>query len=207
MDENWIERWAEGRTGWHEEDGNAGLKRYWQASGKRVLVPLCGKSRDLLWLARQGNAVVGVELSDIAIAAFFEENHLPYRRDGENWHARDLDISIRCGDFFDFEDPAGFDGHFDRGALIALPAGERPRYAGKVASLLARSPYQLIVSLEYDQAAVNGPPFSVAADEVLGYWPQLERVDARDDLENAPPKFREADLTGMREVVWRSPAE
>ena len=43
-----------------------------------------------------------------------------------------------------------------------------------------------------------------SADEVLGYWPALERVDERDVIEEAPPKFREAGLRSVTEVVWRS---
>ena len=71
MHENWLERWRVGRTGWHEAGGNQGLKRHWVAVGRRVLVPLCGKTPDLLWLEERGNAVTGVELSEIAVQAFF----------------------------------------------------------------------------------------------------------------------------------------
>ena len=49
----------------------------------------------------------------------------------------------------------------------------------------------------------TGPPFSVPAEEILGYWPKLQRVDAYDDIQNGPPKFREAGLDEMIEVVWR----
>jgi hypothetical protein len=59
--EDWLGRWAEGRTGWHEPAGNEGLKTYWPDVGKpgSVLVPLCGKTPDLLWLAEIGHDVVG----------------------------------------------------------------------------------------------------------------------------------------------------
>ena len=80
MHEEWHERWQVGRTGWHESGGNRNLKKYWRATGKRVLVPLCGKSDDILWLEAQGNDVVGVELSEIAVLGFFEDNQLEYER-------------------------------------------------------------------------------------------------------------------------------
>ena len=72
MLDQWIERWREGRTGWHEVDGSALLRRHWPrlVRGSRVLVPLCGKSVDMLWLASQGLEVTGVELSEIAARAF-----------------------------------------------------------------------------------------------------------------------------------------
>ena len=71
---DWHDRWATGRTGWHETDGNAGLRAHWNFDARRVLVPLCGKTPDLVWLAKRGHEVVGVELSDIAIREFFAEH-------------------------------------------------------------------------------------------------------------------------------------
>ena len=66
-------------------------------------------------------------------------------------------------------------------------------------------PEQLIIVLEYDDTLAEGPPFSVPADEVLGYWSELVCVEAYDDIANGPPKFIEAGLQEMTEIVWRSP--
>lgn len=204
MSEPWLQRWEEGRIGWHEPGGNRSLQRYWQPSDRRVLVPLCGKSRDLEWLEAQGNEVVGVELAEIGARAFFEENQLEYRREqGGRFQAVDRRITIVCGDYFEFCD-ADFDAHYDRGALAALPPDMRPRYAAHTSSLLSADPFQLVITLEYDQAIANGPPFSIHGDEIHAYWPQLERVVAYDDIANGPPKFRDAGLKEMFEVVWRS---
>lgn len=206
MPEPWIERWREGRIGWHEPDGNRSLQKHWRATGRRVLVPMCGKSRDMLWLAMQGNEVVGIEVSDIAVRAFFDENGLEFAVDGDKalvYRAKDVPITIICGDYFAF-DAHGFDAHYDRGALVALPADERPAYAAHTNALLTSDALQLVITLEYEQELADGPPWSVATEEVLGYWPRLERVNSYEDLENAPPKFRDAGLTSFREVVWRS---
>lgn len=205
MNETWLERWQEGRIGWHEAAGNRSLKRHWHGTGLRVLVPLCGKSVDMLWLAQQGNEVTGVEISAIAAREFFTDNDLLYTRsaDGARYQATDLPVTLVCGDYFAFDD-AGFDAHYDRGALVALPADVRARYAAHTTARLTADPVQLVITLEYEQACVDGPPFSVSADELLSYWPALESVDAYDDIANAPPKFREAGLTEMREVVWQS---
>jgi len=205
MTEPWLERWQEGRTGWHEPGGNASLRRHWTASGKRVLVPLCGKTRDLIWLERQGNDVVGVELSEIAVEAFFEENEIAYSVvDGDltAYQAEDRSITIYCGDYFEFSE-GPFEGYYDRGALVALQPEARRSYVEHTRSLLNADAAKLIISLEYDESIATGPPFSVPADEVLEFWPGLQRVDAYDDIENGPPKFREAGLDRMIEVVWR----
>ena len=76
----WHERWEKNNIGFHQEDVNAYLQKYWHKlelkSGQKVFVPLCGKSRDILWLRAQGYFVAGVELSSIAVNAFFGENNL-----------------------------------------------------------------------------------------------------------------------------------
>ncbi len=207
MNENWLERWQEGRIGWHEPEGNASLQKYWAASGKRVLVPLCGKTRDLIWLARQDNEVVGVELSELAVRALFDENDIAYSTVAgalTAYVATDHPITVYCGDYFDFSE-GPFDAYYDRGALVAMPPELRGKYVEHTRSLLAPDAAKLIISLEYDESVATGPPFSVPADEIHSYWPDLERVAAYDDIVNGPPKFREAGLEEMIEVVWRYP--
>ncbi len=206
MTEPWLERWQTGKIGWHEAQGNSSLQKYWTASGKRVLVPLCGKTQDLIWLERQGNQVTGVELSEIAVKAFFDENEIEYSIiDGAltAYVAKEHSITIYCGDFFEFEE-GPFDGYYDRGALIALPANMRQAYVKHTGTLLDVDATQMIICLEYDDSIATGPPFSVPAHEILAFWPDLERVDAFDDIENGPPKFREAGLGEMIEVVWQT---
>ncbi|MBT8110990.1 MAG: thiopurine S-methyltransferase [Gammaproteobacteria bacterium] len=207
MDEQWLERWREGRIGWHEPEGNTSLQKHWVVSGKRVLVPLCGKTRDLIWLEHQGHEVVGVELSELAVQAFFAENEIAYSivaGPQTAYVADNRSITIYCGDYFDFS--AGpFDAYYDRGALVAIPPNLRGRYVGHTRSLLREDADKLIICLEYDASIATGPPFPVPAEEVLSYWPDLQRVDAYDDIENGPPKFREAGLEEMIEVVWRNP--
>lgn len=204
MTEPWIERWQEGRIGWHEESGNASLKKHWRASGRTVLVPLCGKSVDLRWIAEQGNQVIGVELSSIAVEAFFAEQHLDYSvTDGElqRYDAAGADITLYCGDLFALTS-VRCDAHYDRGALGALPADMRPAYAAHVSRLLTDDAHQFVITLAYDDSIASGPPFSLSDDEVLGYWNRLECIDAYDDIDNAPPKFLEAGLTELTEKVW-----
>lgn len=210
MAEPWLERWEQGRIGWHEPDGNAKLKAHWPElfSGSRVLVPLCGKSPDLLWLAGRGHDVVGVELSEIAAEAFFTEHRLDFELGMEGalrrYHARTRPITIYCGDYFDFE--AGvFEALYDRAALVAMPVEERPRYVEHTKALLGDDAYRLVVTLEYDQAAVEGPPYSVPPEEILSYWSDLQLLSQHNDIDAAPPKFREAGLTTFVETAWSSP--
>jgi thiopurine S-methyltransferase len=210
MTEDWLARWQQGRTGWHEKSGNAALRKHWPTTSRaaRVLVPLCGKSRDLRWLADQGWDVTGVELSPLAIEAFMDEEALLYDKsragDFVIYRARDLSITLCCGDYFAFDED-GFDALYDRGGLVAIPGSERRHYLRHTAGLLQANAFRLLITLEFDETRVTGPPHSVSADEVLAHWPDMQRVSAREDIENAPPKFRAAGLTSVREVVWVLP--
>ena len=204
MHDQWLERWETGQTGWHEPSGNRNLQAHWKLAGRRVLVPLCGKTPDLLWLEGQGNEVVGVELSEIAVLDFFRENELDYEPvDGTlpGYRATSRRLTIFCGDYFEFH-AEPLDAHYDRGALIALPPDMRKRYAAHTTSLLADEAAQFVVTVEYDDSVANGPPFSVLGEEVLAHWPGLQEQARVEDIENAPPKFREAGLEQIHEVVW-----
>ena len=204
----WMQRWEEGQIGWHEATGNANLPRYWGSlqPGKKVLVPLCGKSADLGWLLGHGHDVTGVELSALAAKAFFEENAIAFSVETvgafDCYKALDLPLRIFCGDYLAF-DERGFDALYDRAALIALSSELRPDYASHTAARLKAGAELLIITLEYEQSKVDGPPFSVGADEVIAYWPDVTRVAENDSLDSCPPRFIEAGLRQVNEVIWR----
>ena len=209
MRDVWIERWREGRVGWHEVDGSALLRRHWPrlVRGSNVLVPFCGKSVDLLWLAAQGLEVVGVEISEIAVRAFFDENDLGFENTVygrlQCYRAMTAPIRLYCGDYFDYEDGL-FHALYDRGALVAVSETDRQRYVDHTNALLEPDAYRMLITLEYDQEVVAGPPYSVGANEITTFWPDLERVYTRNDIDTGSPKFRKAGLTEVVESVWTS---
>lgn len=209
----WLDRWQQGRTGFHQFDINDDLTRWWPQlsvpDGGRVLVPLCGKSRDMLWLRQQGHPVLGVELSEIAVRAFFEENRLDCRQSGKRYDALEpaTGLSLIAGDFFalaraETDDIAGF---YDRAALVALPRDMRQRYVNHLAELLSPGTPGLLVTMAYDQAAMQGPPFSVTDDEVATLLAEhfiIECLSIRDGPE-ALGKFAERGLDWLEERVYR----
>ena len=170
----WQERWARNQIGFHLPEVNPYLQRHWSqlalVEGARVLVPLCGKSLDLMWLASHGLRVMGVELSEQAVEAFFSEQNLVpriTRRDAFTVYQTDL-IEVWCGDFFalDAEALAGCTALYDRAALIALPPLMRAQYAEHLSRLLPSGCQGLLITLDYDQSQKAGPPFAVTDDEV-----------------------------------------
>ncbi|KTC63401.1 thiopurine S-methyltransferase, partial [Pseudomonas fluorescens ABAC62] len=140
------------------------------AEGAKVLVPLCGKSLDLMWLASQGYRVLGVELSEQAVEAFFSEQNLTPRitREGAFSVYRADAIEVWCGDFFSLEprDLTDCTALYDRAAMIALPPLMRARYAEHLNALLRPGCQGLLITLDYDQTQKAGPPFAVTDEEV-----------------------------------------
>lgn len=80
--QHWLDRWKENRIGFHENTVNRHLKNHLAQfdlpAAASVFLPLCGKARDIAWLAQQGYQVFGIELSQLAIEAFFAENSLEF---------------------------------------------------------------------------------------------------------------------------------
>ncbi len=135
-----------------------------------MLVPLCGKSLDMIWLAAQGNPVLGVELSQLAVEQFFDENELkPLTHQsiyGKHYVAGNIEII--CGDIFklDAQILSHCVGAYDRAALVALPEAMRADYVRHVYGQLSRAYQGLLITLDYPQEEMAGPPFSVVDAEV-----------------------------------------
>lgn len=211
--EFWQARWARSEIGFHLPEVNPYLQRYWPAlglpEGARVLVPLCGKSLDLAWLAGQGYQVVGVELAPRAVEDFFTEHGLqPQVSDvGAFRHYQVGSLEIYCGDFFALsaQQLDGCTALYDRAALIALPAEMRARYVTHLSQVLPSGCQGLLVTLDYDQDKMDGPPFAVSDAEVqrllAANW-QLQELECIDVLgENW--KFLKRGLERLDERLYR----
>ena len=209
--EFWLERWQQNQIGFHQGRVNPYLQQFWPQLGiapaSRVFVPLCGKSSDMLWLRAQGHEVVGVELSELAIRAFFEENGLTVEVRGEDGFLifEGDGIRLYCGDFFHLapNHVAGVSAVFDRAALIALPPELRSDYVAHLHELLAPDTQALLVTFEYPQTQMQGPPFSVEEAEVrILYAADGLRLLHTEDILNQEPRFRERGVTCLQEKVY-----
>ena len=209
----WQERWARNQIGFHLPEVNPYLQRHWPqlalAEGSKVLVPLCGKSLDLMWLASHGLRVMGVELSEQAVEAFFSEQNLVpriTRRNAFTVYQADL-IEVWCGDFFalDAEALIGCAALYDRAALIALPPLMRAQYAEQLSRLLPSGCQGLLITLDYDQTQKAGPPFAVTDEEVkvlFGSDWTLKALQEQDVLQESW-KFVQEGVTQLDERVYR----
>ncbi len=210
--EFWHERWRKGEIGFHQEAPHPALAKHWPSlgapQGGRVLVPLCGKSHDMHWLARSGHSVVGVELSPLAVDAFFSEAGLAPTRRAEAAHevVTHAPYDLWCGDIFSLR-PAQLPdiaAVYDRASLIALPPAMRSHYAGWLAAAIAPGTPVLLITFAYDQSEMNGPPFSVTDAEVHALFSADFDIDrqAANDVWASEPGLRKRGLTGLTESVY-----
>ncbi|NJN48227.1 MAG: thiopurine S-methyltransferase [Candidatus Competibacteraceae bacterium] len=209
----WHRRWRKNEIAFHQEAGCRHLREFWPtlglANGRQVFVPLCGKSQDLIWLAQQKHPILGIELSDVAVSDFFQEHELtPQRMSAGAFEVWESDaIKLLCGDFFaltttDLENVAGV---YDRAALIALPPAMRQDYVEHLLGILPPGTPILLVTLEYPQELMDGPPFCVREEEVrmlFGRYYTVELLKIHDAFpEN--PRFQNRGLPYLNEKIYR----
>ncbi len=211
--EFWLERWKNNEIGFHQQEFSLHLRNYWRQlalkPGSRVFVPLCGKSRDLLWLLAQGHGVLGVEISPIAVEDFFAENQLkPNVQSLGSFERYEVDgLAIFLGDFFELsaKDLQNVSSVYDRASLVALPPDMRGQYVRHLGRVVAPDAEILLVAMEYDQTEMTGPPFSVVEDEVRQLYAGRYRITRlfTADLLEENPRFRERGLSRFTEKVYR----
>lgn len=209
----WLERWQLGQIGFHQTRVTPLLLKYWDTLGVpkpgRVLVPLAGKSLDVAWLAEQGHEVLAVELSPIAVQQFFDEHKLTpaIERTPEGTLHRAGNIQYLCGDVFGLQAQtlASIQGCYDRAALIALTPELRKRYVAQVYRRLPEGCRGLLLTLDYPQQEMQGPPFAVPRSEVRQHFDdrwQVEPLETRDVLAKEP-QFAARGITRMSTDVYR----
>lgn len=208
----WHQRWSENQIGFHQDKVNDLLVTHagkWQiAAGDTVFVPLCGKSLDMIWLQQQGFKVLGIELSEKAVEAFFSENgRHPCQSEDHGltcWQSGDIRLFV--GDFFSMvpEQLQEVAAVYDRASLIALPPEMRKAYARQMTDLLPSGVRVLLVTMEYPNDQMTGPPFSVSRLEVEDLYGesfsinQLEQVDRLKES----PNLQQRGLRQLNETVY-----
>ena len=210
--EFWLEIWEKNKIGFHQQEINSHLKSYWQhlnaTKNCRVLVPLCGKTRDMLWLCGQGHRVLGVEISPLAVRDFFTENSLNPKIVQQDsfcrWEADGL--VILQGDFFNInldqvQDIACV---FDRASLVALPVELRQQYVQHLKNILPDNVKTLLVTFDYEQKEMNGPPFSVSENEIRDLYQDDHEIIllCKQDVLDEYPQLQAQGLNRLQENIY-----
>ena len=209
----WLDRWEKADTGFHQEVAHDFLLRHWPAlgvpSGAQVLVPLCGKSNDMVWLAEHGHTIIGTELAAMAVDQFFAaRTRAPAAvTEGAFTVKRAGPFEIWCGDHLAL-DPAvtrRIGGVFDRAAFVAMPLVMQRAYAEKLAELTPPDVPVLLVSLDYDPSEMDGPPFPITAETIEGLFGPNFRIsvlEKRDGLASSA-NLRRRGLSALSETAWK----
>lgn len=198
----WHERWSQGQIGFHQDRVHPDLQshapRFLSGGLHRVLVPLCGKSWDLDWLAKQGHEVTGVELSELAVQQFHAEHgRTPtVSTEGPYTAYRSEGLTVLVGDVFELS--GTFDRVWDRASMVALPPPLRERYVATM-KRVASGGQLMLSTFTYDTAIMSGPPFSIPVSEVQASYPQLELL-ALDDT--VGPQFAARGHTTFEQRLW-----
>lgn len=171
--EFWLNTWEKNDIPFHDSHFNKDLIKFFPEFkldvGASILVPLCGKSLDMIWLQDQGFHVIGVELSPIACIDFFKilkvEPHISKHNNFIIYEHQN--IKLICGDFFKLNraDLPTLHAIYDCKALIALPHSLRIEYASKIIELKNEKTHMLLLTIDTD-CEVKSPPFPVTATEV-----------------------------------------
>lgn len=208
--EFWDNCWARPTQPFHLTAPHHFLVNYFPkhiTQHSRAMLPLCGKTQDLNFLAQQGVSAIGVEFNPVAVESFFSDSGIQPQviKSGTSTRYQSESIDVWCADFFALskEDLGEFSVIFDRAALVALPDDLRTSYAQHLVSFLSPGGKVLLVTMDYDTDEMSGPPFFVSDQELQQLFPQasIQEID-RISILDSHPRWRELELSRLDEVLY-----
>ena len=190
--EFWYQKWQKNEIGFHLNQPHPLLVKYMGclniSPNSRIFIPLCGKSLDIHWLLTQGYHVVGIDLSPIAIHDLISTLGLSFTemQSGNLSHFHHPQIDLFVGDFFELtiEQLGQIDAIYDRAALVALPEQMRSQYNQHLIHIGGHAS-QLLISFEYDQSIMAGPPFAISTQQLQDYYSSeydIQLLDSQTEL-------------------------
>ena len=176
----WNNRWKDGDIPWHCSVPNPYILKYFDlltngsTEHKSILIPLCGKSKDMLSFYEKGLSVIGVELSQKAVKEFFTDHNLSYTvkkfPSYDEYCNDDGRIKIFCCEFFDFNVSCCggelFDYLWDFRAIVAIHPELHQKYINHIHSLLKPSGKGLLECFEYEFLDPVRPPVSISKEKL-----------------------------------------
>ena len=149
--------------------------------------------------------VHGIELYDQAVEDFFKENKLSDFKKTQDLDFKNYtyqNILISCGDFFKLSANNSFDLVYDRAALVALPPEMRKNYAQVIKRSLKMGGKYLLISYEYDQSKLDGPPFSVDEAEIHELYQDKFSIKLIESKQSTNEGSRLAALGSLKQTVY-----
>ncbi|MRX28461.1 thiopurine S-methyltransferase [Kangiella sp. HZ709] len=206
----WDTCWQRASQPFHLSEAHPFLRRYLYLldNKEKLLLPLSGKSVDPIFLAQNNIHSTSIEFNPSAIDNFIIDSELSFKRKTfEQKKCYDFgDFDIWLADFFDIEtkDIGKFSQVFDRAALVALPKELRDKYIKHLKSLLQPKATILMVTMDYEEGEMSGPPFYIAQNELTELFPEssIRELD-RISLINNHHRWKELQLSKLDEVLFQ----
>lgn len=212
----WHDKWVKNEVGFHLDAPHSWLVKAVEdldvSKGQTAFVPLCGKTHDIDFLLQQGLSVVANELSELAVDALFSRLKLQPTitswSTGKRYQSKQL--TVFAGDFFQLTADDLFNVYqtpihwvYDRAALVALPLPMRKQYCQSLVDLCPQAK-QILMTLDYDQTQMPGPPFSVTPQEVNEHYEASYAVDSlhQQNIIEKEPRFKQRGLTAFHQRLY-----
>ena len=209
----WNNRWKNKQIAFHDGVPHKSIVEFVHlltldnSQSKKILVPLCGKSIDMIFLLSQGFQVVGIEFSEIAVLDFFKEHNISYQKKVlDHFTLFEAEhIKIYQGDFFKLTEKEIGDIAFcyDRASMVAFDQNERKLYAQSLIKYATDLKLILSPLLDYGDLQNLGPPYSVTANELNEFYGNAFELTILKSNEVAiRESFKKAGAPHEKEVTW-----
>lgn len=207
----WKEAWIEGRTGFHKSEAHELLVKHLNIfKSDRILVPLCGKSLDMIFLRDQGLKVTGVELSPLALDQFAQENEISFelKQVNQQMVRSSPGLDLVQGNFFEYQPAQKFKAIYDRASTIALPLDLRAAYFKHLQTLLSDDGVILMILLTASDHQIPldfGPPFFVPVAEVKSAFKDgydVQELSSR-ATQNIPERYQQMGVKEVYETAFQ----
>jgi len=191
----WETQWQKGDVSFHLPEVNPklldnmdeliGCEKSGEKVCRDILVPLCGKSKDLVHLHGLGHNVVGCEGVEQACTEFFSENNIEFTRtplegiDGSLFSSSDGRLRLFQCDFLALTPEVvgtKIDAVWDIQSLVSINPRDRKQYVRTLRSLLADDFRYLLVTIEYEPFAHLGRPHSISYNAVKELFGSFSNV-------------------------------
>ncbi|EPZ50933.1 thiopurine S-methyltransferase [Bacteriovorax sp. BAL6_X] len=200
----WQEGWDKGFTGFHQSEYNQAMIDYFKdldLNGKIALIPLCGKSLDMLYLANKGAKVIGVEVVKEPVEQFFKENEIEFDLVDSVYTSKDGQIEIHNKDFFKIKDLGRIDYLYDRASNVALPKCMREqKYYPTIKRLIQEETKTLLITMDHDGSRDFGPPYAIHKKETKDHGPSLKLIN--ESSSKAMQRFQEEGIRKIKRFIW-----
>ena len=211
--DKWLDAWKIKKIGFHQSAYNNAMKEHFDKidmKDKTVLIPLAGKSLDILYFLERGAKVIANELSPIAAQEFFEENEIPYSTDKNTHHEiyKAPNLTYYLGDFFALtkHELGKIDFLYDRACVVALPEQMRTKYFKKIEQLITTKTHLFILTYKHDGPKEFGPPFYVPEEEIINNYQAMGHQLQKHEISSrkADGRFEDAGMNTITNLKWHS---